>query len=32
MGRMNGQPPNLFVYCVVVVEFAANGNQALEGI
>ena len=26
---MTAQPHNLFVFCVVVVEFAVNGNQAL---
>ena len=29
MERMTAQPPNRFVFCVVVVEFAVNGNQAL---
>ena len=29
MGRMTAQANNRFVSCVVVVEFAANGNQAL---
>ena len=28
VGRMTGQPHNRFVFCVVVVEFALNGNQA----
>ena len=27
---MTAQPHNRFVFCVVVVEFAVNGNQALE--
>ena len=26
---MTAQPHNRFVFCVVVVEFAVNGNQAL---
>ena len=26
---MTAQPQNRFVFCVVVVEFAVNGNQAL---
>ena len=30
MGRVTAQPYNRFVYCVVVVEFAVNGNQALS--
>ena len=30
-GRMTAQPRNRFVSCVVVVEFAVNGNQALGG-
>ena len=30
MGRMTDQPHNRFVFCVVVVEFAVNGNQALQ--
>ena len=29
VGRMTAQPLNRFVFCVVVVEFAVNGNQAL---
>ena len=29
VGRMTDQLHNRFVFCVVVVEFAANGNQAL---
>ena len=29
MGRMTAQSHNRFVFCVVVVEFAVNGNQAL---
>ena len=29
VGRMIAQPHNRFVFCVVVVEFAVNGNQAL---
>ena len=29
VGRMASQPNNRFVFCVVVVEFAVNGNQAL---
>ena len=28
---MTAQPNNRFVLCVVVVEFAVNGNQAEEG-
>ena len=28
VGRMAAQPDNRFVFCVVVVEFAINGNQA----
>ena len=28
-GRMTAQAYNRFVFCVVVVEFAVNGNQAL---
>ena len=28
MGGMTAQPHNRFVFCVVVVEFAVNGNQA----
>ena len=28
--RMTAQPNNCFVFCVVVVEFAVNGNQALS--
>ena len=27
-GRMTAQPHHRFVFCVVVVEFAVNGNQA----
>ena len=27
--RMTAQPHNGFVFCVVVAEFAINGNQAL---
>ena len=27
---MTAQPQNCFVFCVVVVEFAVNGNQALR--
>ena len=27
---MTAQPHNRFVSCVVVVEFAVNGNQTLE--
>ena len=27
---MTAQPLNRFVFCVVVVEFAVNGNQALR--
>ena len=30
MGRMTAQAHNRFVFCVVVVKFAVNGNQALE--
>ena len=30
MGRKTAQPLNRFVFCVVVVEFAVNGNQALK--
>ena len=30
VGRMTAQPHNRFVFCVVVVEFAVNGNQALS--
>ena len=30
VGGMTAQPPNRFVSCVVVVEFAVNGNQALR--
>ena len=26
VGRMTAQPSNRFVFCVVVVEFAVNGN------
>ena len=29
VGRMTTQPNNRFVFCVVIVEFAVNGNQAL---
>ena len=29
MSRMTAQLHNRFVFCVVVVEFAVNGNQAL---
>ena len=29
-GRMTAQPHNRFVFCVVVVAFALNGNQALR--
>ena len=29
VGRMTGQLHNRFVFCVVVVEFAANENQVL---
>ena len=29
---MTAQPLNRFVFCVVVVEFAVNGNQALGPI
>ena len=29
---MTAQPHKRFVFCVVVVEFAANGNQALGKI
>ena len=28
VGRMTAQAHNRFVFCVVVVEFAVNGNQA----
>ena len=28
-GRMTAQPPNRFVFSVVVVEFAVNGNRGL---
>ena len=28
--RMTAQPNNRFVFCVVVVKFAVNGNQALR--
>ena len=28
---MTAQPNNCFVSCVMVVEFAVNGNQALAG-
>ena len=28
VGRMIAQPHNRFVFCVVVVDFAVNGNQA----
>ena len=31
VGVMSAQPRNHFVFCVVVVEFAVNGNQALKG-
>ena len=27
-GRMTAQPPNCSVFCVIVVEFAVNGNLA----
>ena len=27
-GRRTAQPHHRFVFCVVVVEFAVNGNQA----
>ena len=27
---MTAQPHNRFVFCVVAVEFAVNGNQALR--
>ena len=30
MGRITAQPLNRFDFCVVVVEFAVNGNQALS--
>ena len=30
VGRMTAQPNDRFVLCVVVVDFAANGNQALR--
>ena len=30
VGRMTAQPNNRFVFCVVVVKFAVNGNQALH--
>ena len=29
VGRMTAEAHNRFVFCVVVVEFAVNGNQAL---
>ena len=29
VGRMTAQPNNRFVFCVVVVNFAVNGNQAI---
>ena len=29
VGRMTVQAHNRFVFCVVVAEFAVNGNQAL---
>ena len=29
VGRMTAQPNNRFVFCVVVVKFAEDGNQAL---
>ena len=29
---MTAQPHNSFVFCVVVVEFAVNGNQAIQKI
>ena len=28
VGRMTAHPHNRFVFCVVVVELAVNGNQA----
>ena len=28
VGRMTAQPHNCFVFCVMVVGFAVNGNQA----
>ena len=28
VGKMTARPHNRFVFCVVVVEFAVNGNQA----
>ena len=31
VGRMTAQPNNRFVFCVVVVKFAVNRNQALDG-
>ena len=31
VSRMTAQPHNRFVFHVVVVEFAVNGNQALSG-
>ena len=30
VGRMTAQPNNRFAFCVVVVEFVVNGNQALR--
>ena len=30
VGMMTAQPHNRFVFSVVVVKFAANGNQALS--
>ena len=32
VGRMTAQPNNRFGFCVVVVKFAVNGNQALQRI
>ena len=32
MGGMTDQPGNRFVFRVVVVEFAVNGNQALQTV
>ena len=29
MGRMTAQALDRFVFCVVVVKFSVNGNQAL---
>ena len=30
VGRMTAQPHNRFAFCIVVVKFAVNGNQALH--